>query len=123
MPVLVILGVAAVAVVGYVLSLYNWFVTTKTRIKASIQEIGNQLKRQAELIPNLTASVKGYMKHERETMENITKARSTAQTAKGAMDAAKAEGALSAALARFFAVVENYPDLKANQNFLALQEA
>ncbi len=81
-----------------------------------------QLKRRHDLIPNLVESVKGYAKHEKETMENLTKARSAAVSAEGVAQKSQAEGALSGAIDRFMLVVENYPDLKANQNFLALQE-
>ncbi|MFB3057017.1 MAG: LemA family protein, partial [Ignavibacteriaceae bacterium] len=75
-----------------------------------------------DLIPNLIETVKGYMTHERDTLENITKARSQAVAAEGIGDKAKAEGELTRALGKFNLVVENYPDLKANQNFLSLQE-
>jgi LemA protein len=81
-----------------------------------------QLKRRHDLIPNLVETAKGYVKHERETLENITKARTNAMQASGAAAAGKAEGELSGAISRLMLVVENYPELKANQNFLALQE-
>lgn len=116
--ILIIVGIPLIWGIG----IFNSLVRLRNQVRNAWSQIDVQLKRRHDLIPNLVETAKGYMKHERETMENITKARSTAQTAKGAMDSAKAEGALSAALARFFAVVENYPDLKANQNFLALQE-
>jgi LemA protein len=87
-------------------------------------QIDVQLKRRYDLIPNLIETVKGYMKHERETLEAVTQARNLAQqvASSGAGERSKAEGGLSSALARLLAVAENYPDLKANQNFLALQE-
>jgi LemA protein len=81
-----------------------------------------QLKRRHDLIPNLIETVKGYMVHERNTLENITKARNQAAQASGVANQAQAEGVLTRALGQFYAVAENYPDLKANQNFLALQE-
>jgi LemA protein len=82
------------------------------------------LKRRYDLIPNLVETVKGYMKHERETLEAVTNARNLAQqgASAGAGERGKLEGGLTAALSRLLAVAENYPDLKANQNFLALQE-
>jgi len=81
-----------------------------------------QLKRRHDLIPNLVETAKGYMKHERETFESITQARSAAMGARTVSEASQAEGHLADALSKFMLVVENYPDLKANQNFLALQE-
>ncbi|MHC5035165.1 MAG: LemA family protein, partial [Planctomycetota bacterium] len=81
-----------------------------------------QLKRRHDLIPNLVETAKGYMKHERETLEAVTKARNLAAQASGAGEASRTEQGLSSALGQFFVVVERYPDLKANQNFLALQE-
>jgi LemA protein len=80
------------------------------------------LKRRHDLIPNLVETAKGYMKHERETFEAITKARSAAMGAKSVPEATRTEGQLTEALSKFMLVVENYPELKANQNFLALQE-
>jgi LemA protein len=104
--------------------LYNGLVRRRNQVKNSWAQIDVQLKRRHDLIPNLMETVKGYMKHERETMEAVTKARNLAQqvSSAGAGERAKAEGELSSALARLLAVVERYPDLKANQNFLALQE-
>jgi len=104
--------------------LYNGLVRRRNQVKNSWAQIDVQLKRRHDLIPNLMETVKGYMKHERETMEAVTKARNLAQqlSSAGAGERAKAEGELSSALSRLLAVVENYPDLKANQNFLALQE-
>jgi len=93
-------------------------------VKNAWAQIDVQLKRRYDLIPNLIETVKGYAKHERETLEAVTNARNLAQQASsaGAGERGKAEGALSAALGRLLAVAESYPDLKANQNFLALQE-
>jgi LemA protein len=91
-------------------------------VKNAWAQIDVQLKRRHDLIPNLVETAKGYMTHERETLEEITKARGAAADAQGVGAQAKAEGQLSGALSKFFLVVENYPDLKANQNFLALQE-
>jgi LemA protein len=93
-------------------------------VKNSWAQIDVQLKRRYDLIPNLVETVKGYMKHERETLEAVTNARNLAQqsASAGAAERGKLEGGLTAALGRLLAVAENYPDLKANQNFLALQE-
>ena len=103
---------------------YNSLVRLRNRVKNAWAQIDVQLKRRHDLIPNLVETAKGYMKHERETLEAVTNARNLAQGAVGSGVGAqsKAEGELSSALSRLLAVVENYPDLKANQNFLALQE-
>ncbi len=103
---------------------YNGLVRLRNQVKNAWAQIDVQLKRRYDLIPNLMETVKGYMKHERETLEAVTNARNLAQqtSSAGAGERAKAEGELSSALSRLLAVVENYPDLKANQNFLALQE-
>jgi LemA protein len=105
-------------------STYNGLVRLRNQVKNAWAQIDVQLKRRYDLIPNLMETVKGYMKHERETLEAVTNARNLAQQASssGAGARSKAEGELSSALARLLVVVENYPDLKANQNFLALQE-
>jgi LemA protein len=94
----------------------------RNQVKNAWSQIDVQLKRRHDLIPNLVETAKGYMKHERSTLENITEARSRAMNAEGVGQRSRAEGELSGALSRFLVVVENYPDLKANQNFLALQE-
>jgi LemA protein len=119
----IIIGVVVVLLIIF-LTIYNGLVRRRNQVKNSWAQIDVQLKRRYDLIPNLMETVKGYMKHERETMEAVTKARNLAQqvSSAGAGERAKAEGELSSALARLLAVVENYPDLKANQNFLALQE-
>ena len=103
---------------------YNGLVRLRNQVKNAWAQIDVQLKRRYDLIPNLIETVKGYMKHERETLESVTKARNLAQqiASSGARARATAESELSSALSRLLAVVENYPDLKANQNFLALQE-
>ncbi len=105
-------------------SSYNGLVRLRNQVKNAWAQIDVQLKRRHDLIPNLMETVKGYMKHERETLEAVTEARNLAQKAigTGVGSQAKAEGELKGALSRLLAVAENYPDLKANQNFLALQE-
>ncbi len=106
----------------YLAANYNALVRLRNQVKNAWSQIDVQLKRRHDLIPNLIETVKGYMTHERETLENITNARSQALKAGTVAEKAKAESALSGALGKFNVVVENYPELKANQNFLALQE-
>ncbi len=101
---------------------YNKLVRLNQRVKEAFSDIDVQLKRRHELIPNLVDSVKGYMKHEREVLEGVTRARTQATSASGTEEQIKAENALSQTLRSLFAVAENYPDLKANQNFLQLQD-
>ena len=118
--IVVIVIIAFIAL--FFISIYNSLVKLRNRVKNAWSQIDVQLKRRHDLIPNLIETVKGYMTHERDTLENITKARSQAVAAEGVGDKAKAEGELTSALGKFNLVVENYPDLKANQNFLSLQE-
>ena len=117
----IILGIIVIVALGAVVS-YNRFVSQKQMIKDAWANIDTELRRRYDLIPNLVETVKGYAAHEREVLENVTQARAMATSASGSPAAqAAAEGPLVAALRQLFAVVENYPDLKANQNFLALQ--
>lgn len=106
----------------WIIIMYNSLVSLRNSVKNSWSGIDVQLKRRADLIPNLVETVKSYAKHERDTLESITKARTSILEAKTAHDAADADNMLSGALKSLFAVAENYPDLKANQNFLKLQE-
>lgn len=115
------LGVLVLLVL-WVVGMYNGLVRSRNQVQNAWSQIDVQLKRRHDLIPNLIETVKGYVSHERGTLEAITNARAAAMQATGPAAAAKAEGALGDALSKFFLVVENYPDLKANQNFLALQE-
>lgn len=119
---LIIILAAIVVLALFIIGIYNALVRLRNQVDNAWSQIDVQLKRRHDLIPNLVETAKGYMKHERQTFEEITKARAQAMGAKGVADAAKAEGALGEALSKFMLVVENYPDLKANQNFLALQE-
>jgi len=119
---LIIVLVVIAVVVLIVISMYNSLIQLRNRVKNAWSQIDVQLKRRHDLIPNLIETVKGYMKHEREIMENITKYRSQAMSAGTVGEKAQAEGLLSGALGQLRVQVENYPDLKANQNFLALQE-
>jgi len=120
----IIIGIIVGVLLIIFLIIYNGLVRRRNQVKNAWAQIDVQLKRRHDLIPNLVETAKGYMKHERETLESVTKARNLAQQASsaGAGERAKAEGELSSVLSRLLAVVENYPDLKANQNFLALQE-
>lgn len=120
MAVWIILAIVAVVVLYFVF-VYNGLVTLKTRSEEAWSDITVQLKRRYDLIPNLVESVKGYAKHEKAVFEKVTKARTAAIDAKGLGEQSKAENQLTAALKSVFAVAENYPDLKANQNFLSLQ--
>ena len=119
----VIIGVIVILLI-FLAATYNSLVRLRNQVKNAWAQIDVQLKRRHDLIPNLVETVRGYMTHERETLESVTNARNLAQKAVGSGVGAqsKAEGDLSSALSRLLAVVENYPDLKANQNFLALQE-
>lgn len=119
----VILGIIVLLLIGFIV-IFNNLVRLRNQMKNAWAQIDVQLKRRHDLIPNLVETVKGYMKFERETLEAVTKARTVAQQAigQGVGAQAKAEGELSSALTRLLAVVENYPDLKANKNFLDLQE-
>ena len=121
MSLIVVLGIIA-AVVFFVISMYNTLIQLRNQVKNAWAQIDVQLKRRHDLIPNLLETVKGYMNHERETLQNITNARANAMSAVSVTDKAKAEGQLTDAMTKFNIAVENYPDLKANQNFLALQE-
>jgi len=111
-----------VAVFAGLIGMYNSLVQLRNRVKNAWSQIDVQLKRRHDLIPNLVETAKGYMQHERDTLSEITNARSRAMGADGPAARGQAESQLSGALSKFMLVVENYPDLKANQNFLALQE-
>src|SRR3989344_6844281 len=110
-----------VLVVLWVILAYNSFVRLRYRVKEAWSDIEVQLKRRYDLIPNIIEAVKGYVKHERGTLEEVTKARTRAMGSGDLKDKAEAENMLSATLKTLFAVSENYPDLKANANFLDLQ--
>lgn len=112
-----------VVVLLWIVGLYNRLVRTRNEVRNAWSQIDVQLKRRWDLIPNLMETVKGYMRHERETLEAVTKARQQAIAVTGDVAArAQAENILSQTLRSLFALAENYPELKANQNFLALQE-
>jgi LemA protein len=129
------MGVAVVAllVLMYGIGIYNRLIGLRNRFENAFAQIDVQLKRRYDLIPNLVETAKGYMKHERETLEAVIKARNSAASAgqqaaanpgnpQAMQGLAGAEGVLTGVMTRFMALMENYPDLKANQNMLALQE-
>jgi len=122
----IIIAVIVVILLFIFIGMYNGLVGLRNQVKNAWAQIDVQLKRRYDLIPNLVETVKGYAAHEKQTLENVTSARNLAQSLAGGSasvaERAKAEGELSGALSRLLAVVENYPNLKANQNFLALQE-
>ena len=120
--VLIVIGVLLVVIVGFLIGTYNSLVTLKNRVEEAWSDITVQLKRRTDLIPNLVNSVKGYATHEKEVFEKVTEARSAIMNAQGVADTAKAENMMEGALKSLFAVAEAYPELKANQNFLQLQQ-
>ncbi|MHC4472274.1 MAG: LemA family protein, partial [Planctomycetota bacterium] len=111
-----------VVLVLWFISGYNGLVSLRNRVKNAWSQIDVQLKRRHDLIPNLVETCKGYMKHEKEVLENVTKARQQAVDVSGVANQAQAENFLSQTLRSLFAVAESYPDLKANQNMMSLQE-
>jgi LemA protein len=121
MELLIFLGVVIILVL-ILIGMYNSLVKLRNQVKNAWAQIDVQLKRRYDLIPNLIETVKGYMKHERETLESVTRMRAQAMEASGVAEKAEAEGRLTSALGQLKIAVENYPDLKANQNFMALQE-
>lgn len=120
MPIIIILAILGVIAIAGV-AMYNGLVKANVRVDEAWSDITVQLKRRADLIPNLVETVKGYAKHEKEVFENVTKARSAILGAQGVEDTAKADNMMTDALKSIFAVAEAYPDLKASQNFSQLQ--
>ncbi|MEK6843689.1 MAG: LemA family protein [Candidatus Micrarchaeota archaeon] len=118
---LIAIGVGVVVLLWLALT-YNSFVTLRNRIDNAWSQIDVQLKKRYALIPNLVETVKGYARYEKSVFENVTKARSAMMTAGNVADKAKADNMLTGALKSLFAVAENYPNLKANENFKQLQE-
>ncbi len=117
---MILLGAVALLAV-WLISTYNGLVGLRQRVKQSFADIDVQLKQRQDLVPNLVETVKGYAKHERETLENVIKWRNAAQAASGPAAQAAAEGQLTQALRQLMVVAEAYPDLKANANFQQLQ--
>jgi len=121
MEILYIVIAIVVLIILWAIAVFNRFVRLRHRVNEAWSDIDVQLKRRHNLIPNLVETVKGYATHEREAFENVTEARARAINAKGTEQKGEAENALSNTLKTLFAVAENYPDLKANANFLELQ--
>ena len=124
MEILIVIGVIVLLIViigGYLWATYNSLVTLNVRVDEAWSDITVQLKRRADLIPNLIESVKGYAAHEKSVFEDVTKARAETLNVQGPADAAVAENHMQAALKSIFAVAEAYPQLQANQNYLQLQ--
>ncbi len=117
----ILVGIVGLLVV-FVWGTYNRLVVLKNRVQEAWSGIQVQLKRRTDLIPNLVATVKGYAKHEKEVFENVTKARSSLMNAESVQETQKADTMLTSALKTLFAVAENYPQLKANENFKQLQD-
>jgi len=117
----IIMGVIAVAVFWFI-AIFNRFITLINRAKEAWADIDVQLKRRYDLIPNLVETVKGYASHERELFQRVTEARTKAMNAQGLEEKGKAENALAGTLKTLFAVSENYPQLRASENFKALQD-
>ena len=117
-----IIGIIILPVISFTVFLYNSIIRLKNQVQNSWSQIDVQLKRRNDLIPNLVQTVKGYMKHEREVLENVTKARAALMNAKSVEETGRASNMLTDTLRSLFAVSENYPELKANQNFIQLQE-
>lgn len=119
--VVLVVGGVLLLLLLWLMGMYNALQRARLRVREAWSGIDIQLRRRASLIPNLVETVKGYAAHEREVLENVTRARSMLESAQGAREAAQADNVLTQALRSLFAVAENYPDLKANQNFLELQ--
>lgn len=117
-----ILAIAGALIVLWVISTYNRMRKISNRVDNSWSQVDVQLKRRYDLIPNLVETVKGYASHEKETLENVTRARAMGIEAKSVPEQAQAENMITQALRQLFAVAEAYPDLKASDNFMALQE-
>ncbi len=122
MPWWVILIIVVVLIILWAISVYNQLIALRNRVKDQWAQIDVQLKRRFDLIPNLVETVKGYTKHESETLEAVIKARNTYVSATLPEDQMKADGELTQAISKLFALTESYPDLKANTNFQALQQ-
>ena len=120
-PILIFFALVVI-LIFWIIAQYNTLVTLRNQVLNGWKQIDIQLKRRHDLIPNLVNTVKGYMEFEQETLEKVIKARNAAVSATGVADAAVKEGELSGALSRLFALAENYPNLKANENVKQLQE-
>jgi LemA protein len=121
MGILAILGIGALVIIGYLISIYNTFATLKVKISEAWSQIDVQLKRRTDLIPNLIETVKGYASHEKEVFENVTQARAALMSAQTPTEVGEADKVLTASLGRLFAIAEAYPELKAQEGFVNLQ--
>ena len=122
MSILIILAIAAGAILLWIVAVYNGLITLRNRAKEAFSDIDVQLKRRYDLIPNLVETVKGYAAHEKEVFEKVTEARTRAMGAQTLKEKGEAENALSGTLKTLFAVSENYPQLRASENFQKLQD-
>lgn len=117
----IILIIVVVLIILYVINVYNSLVSLRNKVDDQYSQIDVELKRRFDLVPNLVETVKGYAKHEKETLEGVIKARNSYVTADNLADQLEADGELTKAISKLFALTESYPDLKANQNFNNLQ--
>lgn len=123
MPMWLIVIIVVIVLLGiFVMSSYNSLVRSRNRVRDQFSQIDIQLKRRADLIPNLVETVKGYAKHEKGTLEDVIKARNTYLSSSSENDKIQASGEMEKAISKLFALAESYPDLKANTNFLELQK-
>ena len=122
MPILIAVGALVVLGLLWAIAVYNSLVRKRNRVQNGWHQIDVQLKRRTDLIPNLVETVKGYASHEKEVFQKVTEARAAVMSAQGPAEAARADNMLTQTLKSLFAVVENYPTLKANEGFLKLQE-
>ena len=120
--IIVVIAAVVLLFIGFIIVLFNRLVKYRNRVENAWHQIDVQLNRRADLIPNLVETVKGYASHEKETFDMVTRARAALVSGQTVGEKAEAEGMVTQALKSLFAVAENYPELKANQNFLALQE-
>ena len=120
-PILIVVGVIILLIIGFIVTNYNALIQLRNKVRDQFSQIDVQLKKRADLIPNLVETVKGYAKHEKGTLEDVVKARNTYLTANTVEEKGEADKAMTTALNKLFALAENYPELKANENFLDLQ--
>jgi len=120
--IIIFLAIVVIVIIAWFVAIFNGLVRLKNNIKKSLANINVLLKQRSDELPKLVASVKGYMKHERKLLTELTKARTSIMSAKTLSAKANADNQISSALKSIFAVAENYPNLKANENFLKLQE-
>ncbi len=117
----VLVVIAVIAIVAWYINCYNTFIRLKNNYEEAFSTMDVQMQKRYDLIPNLVETVKGYAKHEKETLSAVIEARNLAKSAVGVEDKAKAEAAFSGSIRNLFAIAENYPELKANTNFIDLQ--